>query len=77
MRKILTSGAVLAAAMLWASMAQAGTWHHGRYVPDYGGHFRYQHRDWSGHHYYGYGGGRHFGGPCWVWDQGHWVWVCR
>ncbi len=75
MRKMLTLGAVLAAAMLWASLAQAGTFHHGRYLPDYGGHGRHMHRDWSG--YYGYGGGMPFSGPCWVWDQGHWVWVCR
>lgn len=69
MSKIPTFGAVLATTMLWASLAQAGTWHHGRYVPDYGGHYRYLHRDWT---YYGYGGG-----PCRVWNQGHWVWVCR
>ena len=73
MRKMLTSGAVLAAAMLWASLAQAGTSHHGRYLPDYGGHGRHLHRDWSGgSDYYGQGGG-HVHGPCWVWDQGQWV----
>ncbi len=77
MRKILTSGAVLAAAMLWAPLAQSGTSHHGRYLPDYGGHGRHMHRDWSGGSgYYGLGGGR-VHGPCWVWDQGHWVWVCQ
>lgn len=77
MRKILTSGAVLAAAMLWAPLAQSGTSHHGRYLPDYGGHGRHMHRDWSGGSgYYGLGGGP-VHGPCWVWDQGHWVWVCQ
>jgi hypothetical protein len=74
MRKILTSGAVLAAAMLWASLAQAGTWRDGRHLPDYGGHGRHMHRDWSGGYY---GGGGHVHGPCWAWDQGQWVWVCR
>ncbi|PWB90131.1 hypothetical protein C5688_12270 [Methylocystis sp. MitZ-2018] len=74
MRKMLTSGAVLAAAMLWASLAQGGAWSDGQYLPDYGGHSRHGHRDWSG----GYGGrGGHVHGPCWVWNQGQWVWVCQ
>lgn len=78
MRKILKLVTILAASTLWVLSAQAGTWHHGRYVPDYGGHGRHQHRDWSGGgHYYGYDAGRPVLGPCWVWDQGHWVWACR
>ena len=76
MRKTLKLSAILAAATLWVSFAHAGTFHHGRYLPDYGGHGRHQHRDWSGDRY-GYGGGGHVHGPCWVWDQGHWVWNCR
>ena len=43
----LKLGAILAAATLWVSFAHAGTFHHGRYLPDYGGHGRHQHRDWS------------------------------
>ncbi|RNJ50044.1 hypothetical protein D1O30_10970 [Methylocystis hirsuta] len=75
MRKILKLGAILAAAMSWASLAQAGTWPDNRNQPDYGGHYRHGHRDWGGGYgYYGGGGGR---GSCWVWDQGQWVWVCR
>lgn len=77
MRKILTFGSVLAL-LLGVSLAQAGTWHHGKYLPDYGGHGRHMHRDWSGGYgYYGYGGRGHVHSPCWTWDQGHWVWICR
>ena len=37
MRKILKLGAILAAATLWVSFAHAGTFHHGRYLPDRAG----------------------------------------
>jgi hypothetical protein len=41
-------------------------------IQRYGGHWRYQHRDWSGIH------GRPDPGVCWERDAytGEWLWTC-
>ncbi|WP_442755248.1 hypothetical protein ACNHKD_00865 [Methylocystis sp. JAN1] len=71
MRKLVT---ILSAAAILASslpaLAQGG-----REFGDiqrYGGHWRYQHRDWSGLY------GRPDPGVCWLWDDrtGQWLWTC-
>ncbi|MGJ0507950.1 MAG: hypothetical protein ACR652_12690 [Methylocystis sp.] len=41
-------------------------------IQRYGGHWRYQHRDWSWLH------GHPTPGVCWTWDdeRAAWIWTC-
>jgi hypothetical protein len=68
---LLTAAAFLTATPLALAHDAAGHPFHGTTRADYGGQFRYQHRDWSTPT-------KHKPGICWEWDilEG-WQWTCN
>jgi hypothetical protein len=72
MRKLLFLIAVPALTLVLSAPSYAGAYHHGHYHPDYGGHARHSHRDWSDS-----AGRGHVHSVCWVHHHGERVWVCR
>jgi hypothetical protein len=71
MRKLtlLASTALLLATFPAIAQEEGGPYGN---IQRYGGHWRYQHRDWSDHH------GHPYPAVCWQWDDvtGHWLWTC-
>jgi len=74
MRKAACAALGVALAVGMAALASPAAAHPRDFgnVQRYGGHWRYQHRDWSDA--YGYSSP----GICWEWSQRHgeWVWTC-
>jgi hypothetical protein len=73
MRKLLAAVSVtmlLATCFSAEAQDERGPYGH---IQRYGGHWRYQHRDWSGVT------GRPDPGVCWQWDDlsGQWLWTCQ
>jgi|UPI00056D9290 Spy/CpxP family protein refolding chaperone len=72
MRKLTLLIAALSLASSLPAMAQSASNTRQGDRQDIGGHFRYQHRDWSKQE------GHHVHSVCWDWDPGEgWVWDCN